>query len=162
MPINNYQIEIRVRFRYGHRLMPPYEGKCTNVHGEAGTLILIFEGNELDENGMLLDFGKVKKVIQDLVVEKLDHAYIYKAGDEVGKFLKKMDLKVVEMNCNPTAENIAEIVYNIVSMYYPQIKKVGCIESFEDSIAWYEKDKNIIEVELNPFIGKGVKELQKI
>ena len=157
---NEYKIEVKIRFRYAHRLLPPYKGKCNNVHGEGGTLILIFESNKLDKNDMVFDFGEVKKNIKKLVDDNLDHAYIFKTGDEVGEFLKSKNYKIFEFSNQPTAENIARFVYDITSLFYPQIKRVGSIESFEDSIAWYERDKNIIICRnLKPFIGKGVKEL---
>ena len=158
-----YEVEVRVNFRYGHRLLPPYVGKCTQVHGEGGILILIFESNKLDENGMVLDFGVVKKDVKLFVDTKLDHTYLYKKGDEVGEFLKEKGYNIFEMEGNPTAENIAKIVYDAISKIYPQLKKVGSIESFEDSIAWYEKNKDYIEVEnFKPYFDETVKELSGI
>lgn len=158
-----YEVEIRLRFRYGHRLLPPYEGKCNNVHGEGGTLIFIFETNELDENDMVIDFGVIKKILQNFVNDNLDHAYLYKTGDEVGEYLKNKGFKIFEMSNQPTAENIARLMYDVAYLLEHKIKKVGCVESFEDSIAWYEKDKTIIECwNANYEVGEGVKELEAI
>ena len=155
-----YEIEVKLHFRYGHRLLPPYKGKCTSPHGEGGTLILIFETNKLDKNDMVFDFGEVKKSIQKIVDDNLDHAYLYKTGDIVGEFNKANGFKVFEFSNQPTAENIARFVYDVTSLLYPQIKRVGSIESFDDSIAWYEKDKSIIEVRnLQTEIGEGVEDL---
>jgi 6-pyruvoyl-tetrahydropterin synthase len=155
-----HEIEIKIKFRYGHRLLPPYKGKCNNVHGEGGTLILIFESNKLDINDMVIDFGEAKKTIQKIIDDNLDHAYLFKTGDEVGEFLKSKRYKIFEMSKQPTAENIAKLVYGLTSLLYPQIKKVGCVESFDDSIAWYEKDKSIIESKILNFkVDKAVEEL---
>jgi len=160
---DKYEIEVRIQFRYGHRLLPPYKGKCNNAHGEGGTAILIFECDKLDRNDMVFDFGEVKKNIKKIIDDNLDHAYLFKTGDEVGKFLKSKKYKVFEFSNQPTAENIARFIYDITYLFYPQIKRVGSIESFEDSIAWYERDKDIIICrELKPFIGEGVKELVAI
>jgi hypothetical protein len=38
---------------------------------------------------------------------------------------------------NPTAENMAKYLFD--NLRALPIKKVGIIESFEDSIAWYEE-----------------------
>jgi len=154
---NKYEIEVRIQFRYGHRLLPPYKGKCNNVHGEGGTVILIFETNKLDKNDMVFDFGEVKSVIKKFIDDNLDHAYLFKTGDIVGEFLKFNKMKTFEMSNQPTAENIARLVYDFTALIYPQIKRVGSIESFEDSIAWYEKDKNFIEC--RNFRGEVTKEV---
>ena len=130
--------------------------------GEGGTLILIFEVDKLDENDMVLDFGVVKKLVKKLVDDNLDHAYIFKTGDKYGEIFKKDGLKTFEMSGQPTAENIAKLIYDLVYLFYPQIKKVGSIESFDDSIAWYERNKNIIQVKLNPFIDECAKNLEAI
>ena len=41
---------------------------------------------------------------------------------------------------NPTAENMARHLYNkIKELITDKVKKVGIVESFEDSIAFYEE-----------------------
>ena len=55
-----YQVEVKVNFRAGHRLLPPYQGKCNNVHGEGYTAICIFEKEELNQSDMLMDFKCIK------------------------------------------------------------------------------------------------------
>lgn len=134
-----YQIETRVNFRAAHRLMPPYKGKCLNAHGEFYQCIFIFEKEELDECGMVIDFGKVKGDIKKLIDEKYDHGYIHKKGDMFGKILKAYKSKTFEMKTNPTAENIAKLLFDDIIKLYPFIKKVGVIESSQDNIAWYER-----------------------
>lgn len=160
---DKYEIEVRVNFRYGHRLLHPYEGRCNNIHGEGGTLILIFETDKLDKNDMVFDFGEVKKLIKKLVDDNLDHAYIFKTGDKYGNLFKEDGLKTFEMSNQPTAENIAKFIYDLIYLFYPQIKRVGSIESFEDSIAWYERNKNIIDVlNFNPFISEEIKYMEAV
>ena len=137
-----YKIEVRVRFRYGHRLMPPYKGKCNNPHGEGGTAIFVFKTKLLDSNGMVDDFGNAKRTIKEWIDKHLDHAYIYRKDDKVGKFLKKSGFKVYEMEVNPTAENIACLLCKEIREHgkFGRLTAVGIIESFEDSIAWYEME----------------------
>lgn len=75
------------RFSAAHHL-PRYHGKCERVHGHNYRLRVTIEG-ELDEEGMILDFAEVKKIVQAKVLEQCDHT----------------DLN--EMISNPSAENIA-------------------------------------------------------
>ena len=132
-----YQVEVKIEFRAGHRLIEPYKGKCNNPHGEGYTAIFIVETDTLDKNGMVMDFGALKKYLSAMIDEEFDHAYIHHVDDVVGKYLKEQGFKTFEMPCNPTAENIAELLYLFASV--EGLKKVGVIESFSDSIAWYEK-----------------------
>lgn len=136
-----YQVEIKIQFRSGHRLMPPYEGHCNNLHGEGYTAICIFEKNKLDKNGMVFDFGVVKKKVRNWLLANWDHAYIHHYKDEIGKFLKEKGMRTFDMPSNPTAENMANMLYNVIKtdLDIKEIKKVGIIESFDDSIAWYEE-----------------------
>lgn len=135
-----YKIEIRVLFRYGHRLLPPYFGKCNNPHGEGGTAIFIFESNKLKKTDMVEDFGRVKRKIKKWIDTNIDHSYIYKKEDKVGKYLKKHGFRVYEISVNPTAENIAKLLFWNIKKLFPGISldRVGVVESFNDSIAWYD------------------------
>lgn len=143
-----YQIEVKVRFRAGHRLLHPYVGKCNNPHGEGYTLICILEKNELDDKGLVLDFGEVKKSIQALVDNKFDHAYMYNKKDDLGKIFKSKGFKVFEMEGNPTAENMAKMIFEYIVKIFPSLIKVGVVESFDDSIAWYKlSEERIIQEE---------------
>ena len=134
-----YQVEVKVSFRAGHRLMPPYKGKCNNVHGEYFTAIFIVESAGLNEYGMVVDFGVAKKYLKTWIDENLDHAYVHNAEDHIGHFLKSEGFKTYSIgNMNPTAENLAKMLYGMVeqTMNLP-IVKVGVVESTETSIAWY-------------------------
>lgn len=134
-----YQVEVKVSFRAGHRLMPPYKGKCNNVHGEYFTAIFILENKELDNNGMLIDFGVIKNQLKTWIDEHLDHAYVHNEEDQVGRYLKAQGFKTYSVGeQNPTAENLAGLLYKLVklTMGLPVVK-VGIVESTETSIAWF-------------------------
>ena len=136
-----YQIEVKVSFRAGHRLLPPYKGKCNNVHGEYFTVIFILEKSMLDNNGMVIDFGVVKNQLKTWIDNNLDHAYLYNGSDEIGKYLKSKGMKVYSVGTdNPTAENLARMLYNVAKQgYHLPVVKVGVVESTDTSIAWFKK-----------------------
>lgn len=140
---DKYTIRVEIRFRAGHRLLPPYQGHCNNVHGEGYTAIIEFESNILDENGMVFDFGQVKKKIKEWIDVNWDHTYIFNEDDEIGYYLYDQGMRVFNIGKqNPTAENMSEYLYNIIKFNITnKVKKVGIIESFEDSIAYYEESK---------------------
>jgi len=132
-----YQIEVKVRFRAGHRLIEPYRGKCNNPHGEGYTAIFVFGTDEVDDRGMVYDFGYVKEKLNKWIKENLDHAYIYCKDDKVGNYMKSQGFRTYEMDDNPTAENICKLLYNRFESLFENLMKVGLIESFDDNIAWY-------------------------
>lgn len=139
-----YGLKVEVRFRAGHRLIFPYKGKCNNLHGEAYTAIIEFEDSNLDENGMIMDFGEVKKKIKLWIDENWDHAYIHHTHDIWGASLFEAGLRTFDLgDMNPTAENMARVLYHIIKvvLLLNNIKKVSIVESFEDSIASYEETK---------------------
>jgi 6-pyruvoyltetrahydropterin/6-carboxytetrahydropterin synthase len=137
-----YGITVKIQFRAGHRLLEPYKGKCNNIHGEGYTAICTFKTDKLDKNGMVVDFGKVKKEIKDWINDNWDHAYIYNEKDYIGKYLKKHGFRVFNLGChNPTAEYMAQYLFSVIVslLGYINIVKVGIVESFPDSIGWYSE-----------------------
>ena len=52
-----------------------YVGKCANLHGHTYKLEVIIEG-EVDENGMVVDFVDVDRVVKEVIIDKLDHRFL--------------------------------------------------------------------------------------
>ncbi|NMC22039.1 MAG: 6-carboxytetrahydropterin synthase, partial [Thermogutta sp.] len=70
-----YRVAREIDFCYGHRLLN-YEGKCKNLHGHNGRLIVTFEVAGLDDRGMVVDFSDIKRVISQWIDDHLDHRMI--------------------------------------------------------------------------------------
>jgi 6-pyruvoyltetrahydropterin/6-carboxytetrahydropterin synthase len=136
-----YSIEVKIKFRIGHRLIEPYVGKCNNVHGEGITAIFIFQKETLDDCGMVVDFGVIKNRLKEWIDSNLDHAYVCNAKDEHCTYFTNTPRpqRVYALFGNPTAENIARLLFDIAESIDSSIKKVGIVESFDDNIAWYER-----------------------
>ncbi len=100
-------VKIAKEFRWemGHRLSYHQEG-CENLHGHSYRMAVEVEGT-LDEGGMVLDYGTIKKVVTPLL-ENLDHATMIHEDDTVVKeFLAYQNMKTVVVPFHPTAENMA-------------------------------------------------------
>lgn len=100
----------RLTFCYGHRLMD-YGGKCRHPHGHNGLLEIELAGETLDPRGMLIDFGEVKAQLVRFVDEQLDHRMLLRRDDPLVKALSEVGETPFVMSENPTAENIARLVY---------------------------------------------------
>ncbi len=57
-----------------------HDGHCSFVHGHNWDISLTFACNETDENGFVIDFGKVK-FIKNWIEENLDHACVFSTSD---------------------------------------------------------------------------------
>ncbi|MCH7964958.1 MAG: 6-carboxytetrahydropterin synthase [Bacteroidetes bacterium] len=92
----------------GHRL-PEHFGLCKNIHGHSYKMIIEFEG-KLDEQGMVIDFYDVEKMISP-IIDELDHAFMVKNDDKLTlDFLEKLNSKKVVVNFFTTVENICKYI----------------------------------------------------
>ena len=140
-----FEVEIKINFRYGHRLLKDKTSKCFNLHGEGGVATVVLEREKLDEFDEVVDFGNTKKLIKSLIDERYDHAMLLNCDDvDLITYISNMGLKYLILQSDPTAERIAEQIYWDVSSILDEIlstgvvlTRVGVQESFEDSIAWY-------------------------
>ena len=53
--------------------LPAYNGKCEHLHGHTYKLVVKVEGTP-DHEGMVIDFIKLKNLVKQEVLSKLDHA----------------------------------------------------------------------------------------
>ena len=101
-------------------------GKCSypNYHGHNYDLIVKVKGEIDPETGYVIDTKILKRLIRDNIIERFDH--------------RNLNLDVQEFrNLNPTAENIAVVIWNILR---PEIDK-----SLELNIVLYETERNYVE-----------------
>ena len=69
-----YEVTVEAGFSSGHYLRE-YYGKCENPHGHNYRVLVTLAGEELEPNGLLLDFKVLKDVLRP-VVNYLDHQMI--------------------------------------------------------------------------------------
>ena len=61
----------KFEFEAAHYL-PDYEGACSTMHGHTFKLEIELTADKF-LNGMIIDFSQLKKIVAELVLEKLDH-----------------------------------------------------------------------------------------
>lgn len=105
-----YRVTREFDFCYGHRLLN-YEGKCRHLHGHNGRAVITLEAETLDERGMLVDFTDIKTTVQRWVDENLDHNLLLCRDDPILPVLQARGERVFVMDRNPTAENIARLIF---------------------------------------------------
>ncbi len=65
----------------------------------------------LDKRGMLVDFADIKTKVQLWIDENLDHNMLLCRDDPLLPVLIERGERVFVMDCNPTAENIARLIF---------------------------------------------------
>jgi 6-pyruvoyltetrahydropterin/6-carboxytetrahydropterin synthase len=90
-----YELRVVTRFAAAHRLTM-VGAKCENLHGHNWKIEVYVQGQGLDQGGVLVDFGIIKRHVRSLM-ETLDH-----------KFLNELDY--FQDGTPPSSENIARYV----------------------------------------------------
>lgn len=111
-----YRVTREIDFCYGHRLLN-YEGKCRFLHGHNGRAVITIVSEELDPRGMVRDFADIKQVIHGWINDNLDHRMILCRHDPVVPMLKKAQEPLYLLEMNPTAENIAKLIFDVGAKY---------------------------------------------
>lgn len=105
-----YRVSREIDFCYGHRLLN-YDGKCRHLHGHNGRAVITIESPELDDRGMVLDFSDIKRVVSTWIDDNLDHRMILHRDDPAAPYLKQLGEPLFLLEENPTAENIAKLIF---------------------------------------------------
>lgn len=109
------QVRIRKAFHLemAHQLMTAYTKECVaTIHGHSYLLELFFEGPVKSEDGMLLDFGFIKRGLTGFI-RTWDHSLVlhYKMDPRYLKVLAEFNKRLNLVPFNPTAENLARYFY---------------------------------------------------
>jgi 6-pyruvoyltetrahydropterin/6-carboxytetrahydropterin synthase len=117
-----YRVSKSVSFCYGHRLIN-YQGKCRHLHGHNARAVITLESVRLDERGMVEDFSDVKRLVWEWLEREIDHTLLLHKDDPVLPVLQGAGERVRVVDHNPTAENIARMIFEYVAqMGYPVIE----------------------------------------
>ena len=111
--MNNQSI-IRItkefKFEMAHALMG-YDGPCRNIHGHSYELKVTLLGKAIaDESspklGMVMDFGELKKIVREAIVDEFDHALVLnsKMPNVLVDELKENFERIIMLDYQPTSE----------------------------------------------------------
>ncbi len=133
--MNKIAVYRKEHFNAAHKLYNPnwddatnakVFGKCShhNFHGHNYELIVKVVGEIDAETGYVIDLKELSDLINREVINRFDH--------------KNLNLDTVEFkHLNPTAENIAVVIYNLLR---PHIDA-----KFEMRITLYETERNYVK-----------------
>lgn len=105
-----FQVTRQFSFCYGHRLLD-YDGKCAHLHGHNGKAVLTLASEDLDTLGMVADFQVIRDRLGRWIESELDHRMILRRDDPAVPALLELGEPVYVVDFNPTAENLARLLY---------------------------------------------------
>ena len=91
-----------------------YDGPCREIHGHSYRLFVTVKGSPLQdpENpkyGMVMDFGVLKRIVNEEIVSRFDHALVLKRPEPGSEFFRVLSARfgnVVTVDYQPTCENM--------------------------------------------------------
>ncbi len=109
-----YEVIKNLEISAAHCLKLSYDSPCSNMHGHNWKVKVFLKSENLNSDGMIMDFKQIKE-----------------------KILKKLDHKIINdvVDFNPTAENLAKFICDELA---PFCYRVEVCES-ENNMAVYYK-----------------------
>ena len=148
--MSNIRITKQFSFETGHALYG-YDGKCKNVHGHSYKLSVTVIGTPITDHsnvkfGMVIDFGDLKKIVKEEIVDLFDHATVFNQNTphiELANELKNRGHHVILVDYQPTSENMvidfAKKIKNRLPNYI-ELHSLKLQETETSFAEWYASD----------------------
>jgi 6-pyruvoyltetrahydropterin/6-carboxytetrahydropterin synthase len=139
------------RFEMAH-VLQNYDGPCRNVHGHSYVLYVTLSGKPVDDtdrgnNGMVIDFGELKKIVEQEITEKFDHSIVvagYMPAEKLAEY-KKLFENIIITPYQPTCENLVAGFADVLLDKFPEGVTLHSLKLYETATAfaeWYASDNH--------------------
>ena len=149
------EITKRLEFDAGHRV-PNHKSKCRNAHGHRYVLETTIAGPILEDrgqsdDGMVVDFGDIKGLIQQVIAEPWDHAFL--VFDKDASMITALEClgpghKTVVLPMVPTAENLVRIaavnLQAALKSWYGDRLEISRIRLYETPNSWADWEPTLM------------------
>ena len=149
--MNKIRVTKQFNFEAAHALWK-YDGKCKNIHGHTYKLFVTVIGlpinNAKDPKlGMVIDFGDLKKITKEKIVNVFDHAVILNKNAPTQGFtiVPEMFERFITTDYQPTCENMVVDFANIIKPKLPSSVKLFSIRLYETENSygeWFASDNS--------------------
>lgn len=137
------------RFEASHALWK-YDGLCKNLHGHSYILRVTIKGEPITDLedpklGMVMDFGDLKKIVKEEIVDKLDHSVVLndKAPTQSFTGVSEMFDRIHLLPYQPTCENMVVEFAELIKARLPKRVELYAIKLYETATSfaeWYAID----------------------
>lgn len=136
-------------FEMAHALKG-YDGPCKNIHGHSYQLDVTIIGEPINEEGhaklgMVMDFGDLKKIVHQQIIDKYDHALVLCdcMKDQMQDSLEGIYEKVIFSPYQPTSENMVVDFAELIQRQLPEnieLYSVMLRETHTSYAEWFASD----------------------
>lgn len=137
-------------FEMAHTLAG-YDGPCREIHGHSYRLFVTVRGvPEQDSTnpkyGMVMDFGDLKRIVNRLIVDRYDHAFVMRETEQNRAALEAMRgvfHKIIVTPYQPTCENMVEDFARVIAAELPSGVELFSVKLHETATSfaeWYATD----------------------
>ena len=123
-----------VRFDAAH-VLSDSEGKCRNLHGHTYR-VDVSVGATDEATDMVIDFTQLKRLMNELICARFDHAFIYHAGSadesEIAAVVERLGLRTARLGFRSTAENLARHFFELLAPHVAGLKSVKVWETADN------------------------------
>jgi 6-pyruvoyltetrahydropterin/6-carboxytetrahydropterin synthase len=140
------------RFEAAHALWN-YDGACRNIHGHSYVLHVTLAGHPLDDPadpkyGMVMDFSRLKKIVNELIIDEFDHALMINAHTPHVEMISegKVFGRVLALPYQPTCENLINDFAGRLATALPEGVMLHSLRLHETTTSyaeWYADDNPV-------------------
>lgn len=127
-----------------------YTDRCKySIHGHSTQIEVFLRSYQLDNAGMVLDFGILKNEVKDFI-DSFDHSYLLwnKESNEYKDLIRKYSNRYIELPISPSAENLALIMlFTIDKIIKNTVLKNGEYPIDVVSVRYHETDTGYAEAD---------------
>ncbi len=131
-----------------------YDGACREVHGHSYRLFVTVKGNPIEDPtsakcGMVIDFGDLKRVVNEQIINRLDHSFVMRRSPQAEQLAEVMSAqfsKVILVDYQPTCENMLSDFAARIAPRLPQGVKIHSLKLHETATSyaeWYAEDNQM-------------------
>lgn len=132
----------------GAHALGGYDGKCCHIHGHSYRMAVTVSGKPIEDDnspkkGMVLDFTDLKKIVNENIIDKFDHALVMKEGALLAEDIGRVYGNVVIVDFQPTSEMLVIHFADIVKSLLPegiQLHSIKLWETEKSCAEWYAED----------------------
>jgi len=137
-----YEVTKEIKWCMGHRLTHGYPNRCKNLHGHNYKVFVTLKTTLLNEVGMVVDFGDIKRLVEKWIMNNWDHATLVDPTDTNLLFFLEVEKQahfLIEDDCNTTAEWMSKFLFHKVR---DLLREAGINNVDVSKIKVYETDSS--------------------
>ena len=139
----------KFHFEMAHALYE-YDGLCRNIHGHTYNIEVTLLGDIRQEkghpkDGMVIDFGKLKLLVKDKIVNVFDHSLVVSQmyANDNKDHLTKATERLIIVDFQPTSENMCVYFAKVLQQELPPDVFLHSIRLYETATSyaeWFAED----------------------